>query len=81
MKYFTPCLVAVSKTKPAEDIIIAYNAGQRHFGENYVQELVEKANLNEIKEKCPEIRWHFIGHLQKNKVNKLLGIRKKQFFC
>lgn len=61
-----PCgveLVAVSKTKPEEDIIAAYNAGQRHFGENKVQELAAKY------EHLPkDIHWHFIGHLQTNKV-------------
>ena len=56
-------LVAVSKTKPAEDIIELYNLGQRDFGENYVQELVGKY------EQLPkDIRWHYIGHLQSNKV-------------
>jgi PLP dependent protein len=56
-------LVAVSKTKPAEEILEAYHAGQRDFGENYVQELIEKY------EALPkDIRWHFIGHLQTNKV-------------
>ena len=56
-------LVAVSKTKPSEDILELYNLGHLDFGENYVQELVEKA------EKLPnDIRWHFIGHLQTNKV-------------
>jgi PLP dependent protein len=56
-------LVAVSKTKPNEDIIELYNLGQRDFGENYVQELVDKeAALPK------DIRWHFIGHLQSNKV-------------
>ena len=56
-------LVAVSKTKPIEDILELYDLGHRDFGENYVQELVEKA------EKLPnDIRWHFIGHLQTNKV-------------
>lgn len=56
-------LIAVSKTKPAEDIQALYNAGQRDFGENYVQELVDKqATLP------ADIRWHFIGHLQSNKV-------------
>ena len=56
-------LVAVSKTKPAEDILDLYDLGHRDFGENYVQELVEKA------ERLPkDIRWHFIGHLQGNKV-------------
>lgn len=56
-------LVAVSKTKSAAEIKEAYDAGQRDFGENYVQELVEKY------EALPkDIRWHFIGHLQTNKV-------------
>jgi PLP dependent protein len=55
-------LVAVSKTKPIEDILELYNLGQRDFGENYVQELVDKeAALPK------DIRWHFIGHLQSNK--------------
>ncbi len=56
-------LIAVSKTKPAADILVLYNEGQRDFGENYVQELVEK----EI-DLPKDIRWHFIGHLQSNKV-------------
>jgi pyridoxal phosphate enzyme (YggS family) len=56
-------LVAVSKTKPVQALQEAYSAGQRDFGENYVQELEEKAQL------LPkDIRWHFIGHLQSNKV-------------
>lgn len=56
-------LVAVSKTKPATDIQDAYDIGQRIFGENKVQELVEK---HEILPK--DIEWHMIGHLQRNKV-------------
>ena len=56
-------LVAVSKTKPVADIQALYDLGQRDFGENYVQELLEKqAQLP------ADIRWHFIGHLQSNKV-------------
>jgi PLP dependent protein len=56
-------LVAVSKLKPTSDIEQMYALGQRHFGENYVQELVEKqAQLPN------DIHWHFIGHLQSNKV-------------
>jgi len=56
-------LVAVSKTKSIADVMEAYNAGQRIFGENYVQELVEK------QEQLPkDIEWHFIGHLQSRKV-------------
>ncbi|KAM4609726.1 pyridoxal phosphate homeostasis protein isoform 2-T3 [Polymixia lowei] len=69
-----PRLVAVSKTKPPEMVIEAYRQGQRNFGENYVNELVEKASNPQILESCPEIKWHFIGHLQKNNVNKLLGV-------
>lgn len=56
-------LVAVSKTKPVSDIQALYDLGQRDFGENYVQELAEK-QLQLPK----DIRWHFIGHLQSNKV-------------
>ncbi len=56
-------LVAVSKTKPVADLMEAYNAGQLVFGENYVQELVEK---HEVLPK--DIQWHFIGHLQSRKV-------------
>jgi PLP dependent protein len=56
-------LVAVSKTKPIKDIMLAYDAGQKDFGENKVQELTEKY------EKLPkDIKWHMIGHLQTNKV-------------
>lgn len=62
----------MSKIKPVSDIIKAYEAGQRHFGENYVQELEEKATNREILEQCKEIQWHFIGHLQSNKINKVL---------
>ena len=56
-------IVAVSKTKSVEDIQEAYDAGIRDFGENYVQEIIGK---HEILPK--DIRWHFIGHLQTNKV-------------
>lgn len=56
-------LIAVSKTKPVDDVLEAYNTGQRLFGENMVQELVEKY------EQLPkDIQWHLIGHLQSNKV-------------
>jgi PLP dependent protein len=59
-------LVAVSKTFPVEDIEAAYNAGQRDFGENKVQEALQKiAVTTEL-----EIRWHLIGHLQSNKARK-----------
>eukprot|EP00750_Incisomonas_marina_P001395 INCI11165.1.p1 GENE.INCI11165.1~~INCI11165.1.p1 ORF type:complete len:239 (+),score=46.14 INCI11165.1:296-1012(+) len=62
-------LCAVSKTKPVEDLQIAYDAGQRHFGENYVQELVAKAPV------LPkDIQWHFIGNLQSNKCKSVAAI-------
>lgn len=54
-------LVAVSKTKPVEAIVAAYDAGQRHFGENRAEELEQKA---EALKHLPGIQWHFIGHLQ-----------------
>ena len=61
-------LIAVSKFKSKAEILEAYQAGQYDFGENYVQELCEK------QEKLPnDIRWHFIGHLQSNKVRFLDG--------
>ncbi len=56
-------LVAVSKTKPVQDIQALYGLGHRDFGENYVQELATKAP-----QLPADIRWHFIGHLQSNKV-------------
>jgi hypothetical protein len=61
-------LVAVSKTKPAADIEAAYEAGQRVFGENYINEMVEKSHtLSHLS----EIQWHFIGNLQKKNCPKL----------
>jgi pyridoxal phosphate enzyme (YggS family) len=59
-------LVAVSKTKPVEDIKELYDLGHRDFAENYVQELEEKH-----KQLPDNIRWHFIGHLQSNKVKQI----------
>ncbi len=56
-------LICVSKTKPVSDIMELYNSGVRIFGENYVQELVEKADTMPS-----DIQWHMIGHLQRNKV-------------
>ena len=56
-------LVAVSKTRPVSDLLDAYRCGQRLFGENKVQELVEKHD-----ELPSDIEWHFIGHLQSNKM-------------
>jgi PLP dependent protein len=60
-------LVAVSKTKPVSDITIAYNAGQRIFGENRVQEFLDKRVLLPA-----DIQWHLIGHLQTNKVKHIV---------
>lgn len=60
-------LVAVSKKKPVEEIRELYDLGHRDFGENYVQELLDKAGI------LPnDIRWHFIGHLQSNKVRQIV---------
>jgi len=64
-----PLLLAVSKLKPAEAIRAAYDAGQRHFGENYVQEVVEKSSALPS-----DIRWHMIGRLQSNKCSQLLSV-------
>ena len=62
-----PILIAVSKKRPVEAIQVIYNLGQRIFGENYPQELLNKSKL------LPkDIEWHLIGHLQTNKVKKLL---------
>jgi pyridoxal phosphate enzyme (YggS family) len=65
-------LVAVSKLQPVEVVRAAYAAGQRVFGENYVQELVAKADA------CADLtdlRWHFIGHLQRNKAKDVVRAR------
>src|SRR5690349_4652055 len=63
LKKHNATLVAVSKKKPADEILKVYNAGHTVFGENYVQELKEKY------EALPkDIQWHFVGHLQTNKV-------------
>ena len=60
-------LVAVSKLKPASEVMAAYELGQRHFGENWAQELKEKH------EQLPkDIQWHFIGHLQTNKIKYII---------
>ena len=60
-------LLAVSKTKPSSDIIQAYKAGQRHFGESYLQEaLIKQKELG-----CYQITWHFIGPIQSNKTRQI----------
>ena len=67
LKPFGVKLLAVSKTKSVEEIQALYDLGQRDFGENYVQELLEKQS-----QLPKDIRWHFIGHLQTNKVKFLV---------
>ncbi|MDE7472365.1 MAG: YggS family pyridoxal phosphate-dependent enzyme [Muribaculaceae bacterium] len=62
-------LVAVSKFHPVEELMEAYEAGQRVFGESRVQELVTKVDAMP-----DDVRWHFIGHLQTNKVRQLMGL-------
>lgn len=63
-------LIAVSKTQPAAIVREAYAAGQRDFGENYVQEWQQKAvELADL----PDLRWHFLGHLQRNKIRLVIG--------
>lgn len=59
-------LISVSKTKPVEMLVEAYDAGSRNFGENKVQELCDKYEV--LQDKYSDISWHMIGHLQRNKV-------------
>ena len=61
-------LLAVSKTKPVDMLMDVYRAGARDFGENKVQELVDK-----IPQMPSDVRWHMIGHLQRNKVRQVVG--------
>jgi pyridoxal phosphate enzyme (YggS family) len=65
-------LLIVSKTRPYQDIQAYYDIGHRDFGENRVQELLEKSEI--LKSTCPDIRWHMIGHLQSNKINQLYSV-------
>lgn len=64
----TVTLIAVSKTHPVPDLMEAYEAGARDFGENKVQELCDK-----IPQMPEDVRWHMIGHLQRNKVKYIVG--------
>lgn len=66
-------LLAVTKYSEIEDVISSYKAGQKDFGESRVQSLSERANAL-ISEGITDIKWHFIGHLQTNKINKLLKV-------
>jgi PLP dependent protein len=65
-------LLIVSKGRPVSEIELYYELGHRDFGENRVQDLQEKAGL--LAERCPDIRWHMIGHLQTNKINHLFAL-------
>lgn len=64
--------MAVSKTKSVDLIKACYAVGQRHFGENYVNELEQKSR--ELEQECPDIKWHYIGSIQSNKVRIFLLI-------
>ena len=68
-------LVAVSKFHPLESVIEAARGGQRLFGESRVQELQQKVDMLADVSNAPAIEWHFIGHLQTNKVRQLLRLR------
>ena len=70
LKLFDAILVAVSKNKSMDDIKLLLNLGQKAFGENYEQELTNKNNI------LPDVDWHFIGHLQSNKVHSIVSIVK-----
>jgi len=67
------CLVAVSKRHPVEAIEAAYAAGQRDFGENYVQEMRDKLDELKVRGSCPDLRMRFIGHLQRNKAGQVVA--------
>ena len=67
----TVTLLAVSKTKPVEDVLALARLGQRHFGENYVQEALEKQRLVALQPEAPPLVWHFIGPIQTNKTRDL----------
>ncbi|KAH8046303.1 hypothetical protein JL722_13780 [Aureococcus anophagefferens] len=69
-----PTLLAVSKLKPLSLIAAAHAAGHVDFGENYVQELVEKAAA--VEDGVEHLKWHFIGRLQSNKVRQLCGVKR-----
>ncbi len=70
----TPCLIAVTKNQPVDDIIHAYDCGVRDFGENRIEELETKAQST-LELGAEDIRWHFIGKLQSKKIKRLLEIK------
>ncbi|CAK8675820.1 pyridoxal phosphate homeostasis protein-like [Clavelina lepadiformis] len=69
-----PVLVAVSKTKSLAAVRQAYEAGQRHFGENYLKELVMKSTNPDMTVICPDIKWHYIGMFQKKMASVLMRV-------
>ena len=66
-------LVAVSKLHSAEDVLAVALAGQTHFGENYVQEALEKQSQLAANAACPPLTWHFTGHVQSRKAKEVVG--------
>ena len=64
-------LIAVTKTQPPDAVVQAYQAGVRHFGENYVQEALGKRQNPDLD--WPDATWHFTGHLQSNKAREVVG--------
>lgn len=66
-------LIAVSKTKPLEAMKQCYALGERYFGENYVQEMINKQTESAAQNILPDAKWHMIGHLQTNKVRFVVG--------
>ena len=68
-----PRVVAVSKCQSADKVLEAYGQGVRDFGENYVQELSSKSSLLARSGAAPDIRWHFIGNLQRRKAKRLIS--------
>lgn len=69
-----PCLVAISKTKPLTLVREAYQSGQRHFGENYMKELIMKSNNPDIKKICPDLKWHYVGSFTKKMASSLMKV-------
>ena len=65
-------ILAASKSRSAEEMVLAYGAGIRLFGENYVKEAAGK--IDAVRKACPEARFHLIGHLQSNKVRKAIAV-------
>lgn len=69
----TPRVVAVSKGHPVDKVLEAYEQGLRDFGENYVQELLSKSSLLAKSGAAADIRWHYVGNLQRRKAKRLIS--------